>query len=77
MMKRETFHLAYIVSPILVLAFLFIACVAKAQRADWRSRIDEKVQLADSLSLKSQKVFYLNKYLKDNSYISVPNYYYE
>ena len=42
--------------------FLFIA---NAQRTDWRARIDEKVQWADSLSLKSQKIFYLNKFLKD------------
>ncbi len=50
----------------LILPILLVFITSKqslAQRNDWRSRIDEKVQLADSLSLKSQKVFYLNKFI--------------
>jgi hypothetical protein len=38
-------------------------------------QIDQKVQRADSLSLKSQKVFYLNKYLKDNRPVKETWYY--
>ena len=48
---------------------------ASAQRRDWRTQIDEKVQKADSLSLRSQKVFYLNKFLKDNRPVKETWYY--
>ena len=54
---------------------LFASITIKAQRYDWRTRIDEKVQRADSLSLKSQKMFYLNKFLKDNRPVKETWYY--
>ena len=54
---------------------LFISIPLWAQRNDWRARIDEKVQRADSLSLRSQKVFYLNKFLKDNRPVKETWYY--
>ena len=62
-------------------AFFMVCCLlavcisTNAQRNDWRSRIDEKVQRADSLSLKSQKIFYLNKFLKDNRPVKETWYY--
>jgi hypothetical protein len=37
-----------------------------AQRSDWRSRIDEVVQRADSISLISQQTFHLHKFLSDD-----------
>ena len=59
-----------------VIACLFFVCTTlMAQRNDWRSRIDEKVQRADSLSLKSQKIFYLNKFLRDNRPVKETWYY--
>jgi hypothetical protein len=57
------------------LFFLFINGLARAQSRDWRSSIDEKVQLADSLSLRSQKIFYLNKFLKDERPVKETWYY--
>jgi hypothetical protein len=57
------------------LFFLLISGLAKAQSRDWRSSIDEKVQVADSLSLRSQKIFYLNKFLKDERPVKETWYY--
>jgi len=59
----------------MICCLLFICISTDAQRNDWRSRIDEKVQRADSLSLKSQKIFYLNKFLKDNRPVKETWYY--
>lgn len=42
--------------------FLFIG--ASAQKYDWRTNIDMIVQQTDSLSLKSQRTFYLNRIVK-------------
>jgi len=60
---------------ILGILFLGICVTSYAQRPDWRTRIDQKVQWADSLSLKSQKVFYLNKFLKGDKPIKETWYY--
>ena len=60
---------------IFLIALLLINVALYAQRADWRTRIDEKVQMADSLSLKSQKVFYLNKFLKQDKPVKETWYY--
>src|SRR2546421_4887694 len=57
------------------LALLFFSVSAMAQRNDWRMKIDLMVQQADSLSLKSQKVFYLNKFLKNDRPIKETWYY--
>src|SRR4249919_2161653 len=54
---------------------IFFCISTNAQRNDWRSRIDEKVKWADSLSLRSQKIFYLNKFLKDNRPVKETWYY--
>jgi hypothetical protein len=74
MRKRE--NAMRFLSPF-VLSFLALLSSSKmlAQRADWRSRVDEKVQRADSLSLKSQKIFYLNKYLGKDKPIKETWYY--
>ncbi len=37
-----------------------------AQRFDWRSRIDDLVYKADSLSLVAQQTFHINKFLSDD-----------
>jgi len=60
---------------IIILQLLCLSKSAIAQRTDWRSRIDEKVQWADSLSLRSQKIFYLNKFLKNNRPVKETWYY--
>ena len=60
---------------LILLGIVFFSISIHAQQNDWRSRIDEKVQLADSLSLKSQKIFYLHKYLKDNRPVKETWYY--
>src|SRR5580765_2160451 len=60
---------------IFLIASLLMTVALYAQRADWRTRIDEKVQWADSLSLKSQKVFYLNKFLKQDKPVKETWYY--
>jgi hypothetical protein len=57
------------------LFFLLVNGLARAQRQDWRSSIDQKVQVADSLSLRSQKIFYLNKFLKHEQPIKETWYY--
>jgi hypothetical protein len=57
------------------LFFMLINGFAQAQSRDWRSAIDEKVQAADSLSLRSQKIFYLNKFLKDDRPVKETWYY--
>jgi hypothetical protein len=57
------------------LFFLLISGLARAQGRGWRSSIDEKVQVADSLSLRSQKIFYLNKFLNDERPVKETWYY--
>jgi hypothetical protein len=57
------------------LCLLFFSVTANSQRLDWRERIDRRVQWADSLSLKSQKIFYLNKLLRDNRPVKETWYY--
>src|SRR6476620_8778273 len=61
---RKRVNAIRLLSP-LVLSFFVLLSSERvlAQRRDWRTRVDEKVQRADSLSLKSQKIFYLNKYI--------------
>lgn len=68
--KRSSF-----LPPLGVVLLLVCSLCTSAQRRDWRTQIDEKVQKADSLSLKSQKVFYLNKFLKDNRPVKETWYY--
>jgi hypothetical protein len=60
---------------IIFLFLLFLSLSTIGQRTDWRTNIDAKVQRADSLSLKSQKIFYLNKFLKDNRQVKETWYY--
>ena len=43
------------------------ALASNAQtRHNWRNLVDEQVQRSDSLSLKSQRTFHLNKFLKND-----------
>lgn len=53
-----------------VLLFFLSICScgisSHAQRYDWRSKIDELVQRADSLALESQQTFHLHKFLSDD-----------
>lgn len=50
---------------VLVTTNLWSGSVA-AQGFDWRSRIDELVQRADSLAMQSQQTFHLHKFLPDD-----------
>jgi hypothetical protein len=61
-MKRGFFR----VWLLLLVAGIFWSVEAVAQRFDWRSRIDELVHKADSLSLVSQQTFHVNKFLTDD-----------
>lgn len=61
-MKRGFFRLWLL----LLLAGNFWWEEAVAQRFDWRSRIDDLVYKADSLSLVSQQTFHINKFLSDD-----------
>ena len=74
MAKKDhpTTFIKFFVSAI---SLLLICAVSYGQRADWRTRIDQKVQWADSLSLKHQKVFYLNKYLSNDRPVKETWYY--
>lgn len=54
---------------------LLICLVASAQSNSWRARIDDLIEQTDSLSLKSQTVFYLTKYLKHERTIKETWYY--
>lgn len=54
------------VGLLLFFAGIFWSVEAVAQRFDWRSRIDELVHKADSLSLVSQQTFHINKFLSDD-----------
>ena len=49
-----------------MLVGLVLTQKASGQRFDWRSRIDEVVHLADSLSLLSQQTFHINKFTKND-----------
>ena len=51
-------------SLLLIIATTFNATAQT--RYNWRNWIDEQVQISDSLSLKSQRTFHLNKYLKND-----------
>jgi len=45
-------------------AYLLLTSLSSlAQRFDWRSRIDQLVEQADSVALKHQRTFYLTKYI--------------
>jgi hypothetical protein len=74
-MRKEVNPLIFIKKIILIVSVCSICAHSLAQRPDWRTRIDEKVQWADSLSLKSQKVFYLNKFLKGDRPVKETWYY--
>ena len=51
---------------LLIMAFLIAPDKLLAQSYDWRTGVDRLVQLADSLSNKSQKTFYSERYLKND-----------
>ncbi len=53
-----------VISLLLIIANTFDATAQT--RYNWRNWIDEQVQISDSLSLKSQITFHLNKYLKND-----------
>jgi len=72
---KMTGRRSLILLPLGMVMLLFSSLFSFAQKRDWRTQIDEKVQKADSLSLKSQKVFYLNKFLKDNRPVKETWYY--
>jgi hypothetical protein len=72
--RRSSTHLD-LQALFIMTCLLFLSISTRAQRTDWRTRIDEKVQRADSLSLKSQKIFYLNKFLKDDRPVKETWYY--
>ena len=51
---------------------IYMICSVSAdaqQRRDWKSRIDELVEKADSLSMKSQTMFYAERLLKNKEVI--------
>lgn len=47
-------------------AGIFFCSIGYAQRFDWRTRIDNLVQQADSLSMLSQQTFHLNKFTRND-----------
>ena len=71
---RANYYLV-VKSAAVFMMLLFLCFATFAQRNDWRTRIDHMVQQADSLSMKSQKVFYLNKFLKDDRPVKETWYY--
>ncbi|WP_157474150.1 hypothetical protein [Flavihumibacter petaseus] len=50
----------------LLTGFFFLPGKAVTQSIDWRSRIDNLVQIADSLSMRSQNTFHLNKFIDND-----------
>jgi len=63
------------VKLLICVALLLPALSVFAQRLDWRDRIDVMVRQADSLSLKSQKIFYLNKFIGEDRPVKETWYY--
>lgn len=59
-----------------LLLFTLLICLAvSAQSNSWRARVDDLIEQTDSLSLRSQTVFYLTKYLKHDRTIKETWYY--
>ena len=51
-------------APLYFVVFIITTSTASAQSYDWRTKIDVIVERADSLSLKSQRTFYLNRIIR-------------
>ncbi|MBC6492531.1 hypothetical protein ACFSQD_18830 [Flavihumibacter stibioxidans] len=51
---------------LLIAVVAFFSSAGYSQRYDWRTRIDDLVQVADSLSMHSQQTFYLNKFIRND-----------
>ena len=64
-----------VVKPSICIVPLLIALASFAQRPDWRNRVDHMVREADSLSMKSQKIFYLNKFIGEDKPVKETWYY--
>jgi hypothetical protein len=72
--RKEFFVAALICLPV----FLLTAFAGNAQqRRDWKSRIDVLVEKADSLSMKSQTMFYSERQLGNKQWIRETWYYTE
>jgi len=54
---------------ICLVALILIAGISNAQRRDWKTRIDEIVEKADSLSMQTQIMFYAERILKNREVI--------
>lgn len=65
-----------IIAMVLTIVFLTISSSAFTQsRYDWRTNIDQVIHETDSLSLKSQRTFYLNKILRKDEPLKETWYY--
>ena len=56
----------WILSIACVIAVAVLPVAGRAQSRDWRGRIDRLVETADSLSMRSQLTFYLNKFAEND-----------
>ncbi len=50
----------------LLTGWIFLPAHLLSQGYDWRSKIDVKVQIADSLAMRSQNTFHLNKFIQND-----------
>ena len=57
------------------MALLVSVCCSAQSSYGWRTRVDDLIEQADSLSLKSQTTFYVTKYLKHDRTIKETWYY--
>ena len=64
-----------ILTAILILLLFFSSGALAQSRYDWRVNIDNIIHLTDSLSLKSQRTFYLNKILRKDEPLKESWYY--
>lgn len=53
----------------LLCMLLSLSQVAGQRYYNWRDRIDRIIEEIDSLSMKSQKIFYANNYLSDDEFV--------
>jgi hypothetical protein len=76
MICRRSLHPGTALTMILSIVTLLIYSGAFAQnRYDWRTNIDQVIHETDSLSLKSQRTFYLNKILRKDEPLKETWYY--
>src|SRR5262245_59842134 len=60
---------------LMISALLIVPLLIKAQKDAWRTKIDQAITIADSLSLKSQRNFHLPHFLPDGRCVR-ENWYY-